>query len=140
MPVISGLYRYPIKGLSAQLVSSTVPAAGQPFPHDRIFALARQGSAADTDEPRWAKKGLFVMLMLEESLARVQTRLDVDTLDLTIRRENEALLSVNLEEDRGRRMAEEFITASCRRSALRHGWCAPAMAISWTSRTASSRS
>ena len=34
----------------------------------------------ETNEPRWGKKGLFVMLMLDEALARVQTHLDVETL------------------------------------------------------------
>lgn len=52
MPIISGLYRYPIKGLSAQLVASETLEAGRPFPHDRIFAPARPGTPADIDEPK----------------------------------------------------------------------------------------
>jgi GntR family transcriptional regulator/MocR family aminotransferase len=108
MPIISGLYRYPIKGLSAQIVSSETLESGQPFPHDRIFALARAGSAADIDEPKWTKKGLFVMLMLEEGLARVQTRLDVATLELTISQGNDELLRANLDDELGRRRTEEF--------------------------------
>jgi len=108
MPIVSSLYRYPIKGLSAQLVSNVTLEAGRPFPHDRIYALARAGGAADVDEPKWAKKGLFVMLMLEEALARVQTRLDIDTLKFVVRQGNEELLNVDLEDGRGRRSAEEF--------------------------------
>lgn len=50
------------------------------------------------------------MLMLEEALARVQTRLDVDTLHFTISQGNEELLAVNLDDERGRRQVEEFVS------------------------------
>ena len=109
MPVISGIYRYPIKGLSAQLVPQVALEAGRPFPHDRIFGLARPGSPIDPDAPKWAKKGLFVMLMLEEALARVRTRLDLETGDLKVFQGNEELLSVNLDDERGRSALERFV-------------------------------
>ena len=48
----------------------------RPFPFDRVFALARPGVAVTAEEPKWAKKGLFVMLMLDEALASVRTHLD----------------------------------------------------------------
>ena len=73
MTVVTGLYRYPIKGLSPQPVATVRVEAGKPFPFDRVFALARPGVAVTAEEPKWAKKGLFVMLMLDEGLATVQT-------------------------------------------------------------------
>ncbi|HEX3954747.1 MAG TPA: PLP-dependent aminotransferase family protein, partial [Stellaceae bacterium] len=88
MPVLRGLYRYPIKGLSPQPVPGIELEAGKPFPHDRVYALARAGSPLDPEAPTWAKKGLFVMLMLDEALARVQTNLDVESLDFTIKEGN----------------------------------------------------
>ena len=66
MIAVSKIYRYPIKGLSAQPLSNVALEAEKPFPHDRIFALARPGAPIDSDDPKWAKKGLFVMLMLDE--------------------------------------------------------------------------
>ena len=87
MPVLKNIYRYPIKGLSAQPLVRVDLQARKPFPHDRIFALVRPGAPFDTIRPTWGKKGLFVMLMLEEALARVQTMLDVETLRLTIAQE-----------------------------------------------------
>ena len=108
MPVISNIYRYPVKGLSAQRVASAVVQAGQPFPHDRIFALARPRSPIETDTAKWAKKGLFVMLMLDEALARVRTQFDVQTLDFTIQQGNQQLLAVNLASQKGRSQVEEF--------------------------------
>ena len=73
MPVLKNIYRYPIKGLSAQPLARVELEARKPLPHDRIFALVRPGAPFDTSDPRWGKKGLFVMLMLEEALARVRT-------------------------------------------------------------------
>ncbi|HTT79279.1 MAG TPA: rubredoxin, partial [Stellaceae bacterium] len=96
MRVLRGLYRYPIKGLSPQSVPGVELAAGEPFPHDRIFAFARPGSPIDPDAPRWGKKGLFVMLMLDEALARVRTHLDVDTLAFTVTQGNRQVLAVDL--------------------------------------------
>ena len=57
MAAVSKMYRYPIKGLSAQPLSSVAVDANKPFPSDRIFALARPGAPIDNDDPRWAKKG-----------------------------------------------------------------------------------
>lgn len=96
MPVLRGLYRYPIKGLSPQPVPGIELEAGRPFPHDRILAFARPGSPIDPAAPRWAKKGLFVMLMLDEALARVQTHLDIDTVAFTANDGNRQVLSANL--------------------------------------------
>ena len=97
MSVLKHIYRYPIKGLSAQPLSRVELQAKKPFPHDRIFALVRPGAPFDTDNPKWGKKGLFVMLMLEEALARVKTVLDVDTLKLTITQGNRELITADLE-------------------------------------------
>jgi GntR family transcriptional regulator / MocR family aminotransferase len=69
MPVLKSIYRYPIKGLSAQPLTRVDIEAKKPFPLDRIFALVRPAAPYDIGQPRWGKKGLFVMLMLEEALA-----------------------------------------------------------------------
>ncbi len=78
MPVVTQIYRYPIKGLSAQPMSRVVLEPGRPFPADRMLALARPNTPIDPRAPKWAKKGMFVMLMLEEVLAQVKTHLDVE--------------------------------------------------------------
>lgn len=108
MPVLKNIYRYPIKGLSAQPLTRIDLEARKPIPYDRIFAMVRPGAPFDTSEPKWGKKGLFVMLMLEEALARVRTTLDVDTMQLTIRQDNHQRLAADLRDDRGRASVEEF--------------------------------
>jgi GntR family transcriptional regulator/MocR family aminotransferase len=108
MPVLKNIYRYPIKGLSAQPLASVELQAKKPFPHDRVFALVRPGAPFDTGNPRWGKKGLFVMLMLEEALARVRTTLDVETARLTITQGNRQLMVADLGDEAARAQVEEF--------------------------------
>ena len=109
MPVLKNIYRYPIKGLSAQPLASVDLEAKKPFPHDRIFALVRPGAPFDLSQPRWGKKGLFVMLMLEEALARVSTTLDVETRKLTIMQGNSQLIVADLDDEAARARVEEII-------------------------------
>lgn len=118
MRIIRGIYRYPIKGLSPQPVRGIVLEAGKPFPFDRVFAMVRPGVAVNPEAPRWAKKGLFLMLMLEHALASVQTHLDPETLQFTVmQRRPEAdasrprtrnVLNVNLGTPEGRASVEAF--------------------------------
>jgi GntR family transcriptional regulator/MocR family aminotransferase len=108
MPVLKNIYRYPIKGLSAQPLLSVELQAKKPFPHDRVFALVRPGAPFDTSHPRWGKKGLFVMLMLEEALAQVRTTLDVETSRLTITQGNRQLITADLGDDAARAKVEEI--------------------------------
>ena len=111
MIAVSKIYRYPIKGLSAQPLSNVALEADRPFPHDRIFALARPGAPIDRADPKWAKKGLFVMLMLDENLARVNTSLDLETLRLTVRQGNQQVASAQLADAEDRTQNRKFLLA-----------------------------
>jgi GntR family transcriptional regulator/MocR family aminotransferase len=106
---VSKIYRYPIKGLSAQPLSRIALETDKPFPQDRIFALVRPGAPIDRNEPQWAKKGLFVMLMLEENLARVSTHLDTDSLLLTVKQGNQQVISAQLADETDRAKLESFL-------------------------------
>lgn len=108
MVAVSKIYRYPIKGLSAQPLANVVLEADKPFPLDRIFALVRPGAPIDRNDPKWAKKGLFVMLMLEENLARVSTCLDVDSLLLTVKQGNQQVIAAQLADEADRTKVESF--------------------------------
>ncbi|HEY3794653.1 MAG TPA: aminotransferase class I/II-fold pyridoxal phosphate-dependent enzyme, partial [Bradyrhizobium sp.] len=108
MPVLKNIYRYPIKGLSAQPLTRVDLEARKPMPYDRIFALVRPGAPFDISDPKWGKKGLFVMLMLEEALARVRTTLDVETMRFVIQQDNHQLMAADLGNDDGRAKVEEF--------------------------------
>ena len=108
MPLLKSIYHYPVKGLSGQALTSARLTRGQPFPNDRQFALARPGVPLQADNPRWAKKGLFVMLMLEEALAKVKTHLDPETLQFEIRSGNQTILTVNLNDSSAKATIEDY--------------------------------
>ena len=108
MPPLKSIYHYPVKGLSGQPLTSVALVKGKPFPHDRQFALARPGVPLQADNPRWAKKGLFVMLMLEEALAKVNTHLDPETLQFDIRAGNQTILTVNLNDTGAKTTIEDY--------------------------------
>ena len=139
MVAVSKICRYPIKGLSAQPLSSVTLEADKPFPQDRIFALARPGAPIDRDDPKWAKKGLFVMLMLDENLARSQPRSISKRCGLPSGR---AMAGCFRATRRSRRPGEDrgiLLAAAADLAAPRRRWCARPAGISWTSRTTSSR-
>lgn len=116
MRSVRAIYRYPIKGLSPQPLQGIQLEAGKPFPFDRVFALVRPNVPIDVQAPRWAKKGLFMMLMLDDALARVHTELDVETLRFTVRSLSEGagsprartLLECDLSTAHGRGVVEAF--------------------------------
>ena len=56
MPVLKNIYRYPIKGLSAQPLARVELEAKKPLPHDRIFALVRPGAPFDTSDPQMGQE------------------------------------------------------------------------------------
>lgn len=108
MASVSSIYRYPVKGLSAQPLARVDTEVGKPLPFDRIFALARPTAPIDRDNPKWAKKGLFAMLMLDEGLAQVATDLDVDTMWLTARRGGRQVAAGCLNDPADRETLERF--------------------------------
>ena len=99
MPSVKAIYRYPIKGLSPQAMTGVALEPGGAFPFDRVFALARPGAPIDPVEPKWAKKSLFLMLMLDDGLAELKTHLDPETHRLTVMQGNAQLLDADLDDE-----------------------------------------
>jgi GntR family transcriptional regulator / MocR family aminotransferase len=108
MARVSGIYRYPVKGLSPEPLGRIDVEAGRPLPHDRVFALARPSAPIDRDDPQWAKKGLFAMLMLDEGLAQVATRVDLETLRLSVKRGGHEVAGGRLDDAEDRKALEAF--------------------------------
>jgi MOSC N-terminal beta barrel domain len=61
MAKIARIYRYPIKGLSAEALHPVELAAGEGLPLDRKFALARPDAPFDPERPAWLPKNRFLM-------------------------------------------------------------------------------
>lgn len=81
-------YVYPVKGLSPQRLTSIPLEPGKGVPHDRAFALARPDGRYVADDPTPLRKTEFFMLMRDERLASVRSRLDTDTGTLTVSHDN----------------------------------------------------
>src|ERR1700680_1586118 len=83
-PRIAAIYRYPVKGMSAESLARVALAPGECLPHDRRFAIALAATRFDPERPEWLSKPHFVMLMRDEKLAELNTRFDARTGELTI--------------------------------------------------------
>ena len=106
---VEALYRYPVKGLSAQALDSSELCAGQPMALDRAWAIENGLGRFDSSAPKYLPKTNFVMLMRHEALASLTTRFDDATNTLTIIRDNKTLARGCLSSARGRSDIEDFI-------------------------------
>ena len=80
---IEALYRYPVKGLSAEPLERATVVPGGTIPLDRAFALEVGTPVFDPAVPAYLPKIKFLMLMRDEKLARLKTRLvGEDRLDI----------------------------------------------------------
>lgn len=84
MNTIVGLYRYPVKGLSAEGLESVELTAGNGFPLDRQMAITDGAWLFDADSYEPRPKTDFLMLARDEALAALTTRVNVDGTELTI--------------------------------------------------------
>src|SRR5260370_30062244 len=81
---IAAIYRYPVKGMSAERLARVALAPGECLPHDRRFAIALPATSFDPERPEWLAKTHFVMLMRDEKLARLNTSFNAESGELTI--------------------------------------------------------
>lgn len=81
---IDALTRYPVKGLSGEILNSVELKAGQGFPGDRQFGFARPNSGFDPDNPKPLSKSRFYMLARDSSLALLNTDYNEETGLLSI--------------------------------------------------------
>ena len=106
---IAAIYRYPVKGLSPERLDRTVLAKGECLPHDRRFAIALPSTRFDPEQPKWAPKTCFVMLMRDEALALLHTSFDPDTGDLTIADDTGLRLRAPITEPGGAARIADFV-------------------------------
>ena len=105
---VGAIYRYPVKGLSAEKMERVALVTGECLPHDRRFAIALGSTVFDSQNPEWLPKTKFVMLMRDEKLALLQTRFNAETGVLTITETGRELLRGRLTEPEGCRSVAEF--------------------------------
>jgi uncharacterized protein len=106
---IAAIYRYPVKGLSAEPLDRTTLVRDQCLPHDRRFAIALPSTRFDPQAPEWLSKTHFVMLMRDEALAQLHTRFDPASGELTITDDSGLALRACITEPAGCRKVSEFL-------------------------------
>ena len=108
-PHITGIYRYPIKGLTPEPLPRAALTPGQTLLADRRYAIENGPSGFDPAEPKWLPKPYFLMLQRDEWLAALQTHFDDASQVLTIRQNGAIAAQGNLETAEGRAAIEQFI-------------------------------
>jgi uncharacterized protein len=108
-PEITGIYRYPVKGLTPERLARAALSRGQTVSADRRYAIENGPSGFDPAEPKWLSKPHFLMLQRDEWLAALQTHYDDASRVLTIRRNGEVAAQGDLETAEGRAAIERFI-------------------------------
>lgn len=111
MGKITALYRYPVKGLSAQPLTNVAIEADAGFPKDRAYALSRgKLPAADYASPR--PKTDFLMLLIDERLAALNARFEDEPDDrLLLYAADKLLFEGSLTKAEGIARLEDFVWA-----------------------------
>ncbi|MGJ4993837.1 MOSC domain-containing protein [Bradyrhizobium sp. HKCCYLS3077] len=105
---ITGLYRYPVKGLTPEPLQTAPLRVGETLPADRRYALENGPTGFDPGAPVWKPKTAYLMLMRNERLAGFKTHFEDATNILTIRKEGAIVAQSDLESTEGRAAIEAF--------------------------------
>src|SRR5215470_17969543 len=82
---VQSIYRYPVKGLTPELLASSVLEIGKTLPADRRYAIENGPSGFDPAAPSYLPKQRFLTLMKNERLARLDTHFHDATQVLVIK-------------------------------------------------------
>jgi len=106
--IVTAIYRYPVKGLSAEKMDRVALMPCECLPHDRRFAVALGSTLFDPQRPEWLSKTHFIMLMRDEKLAQLQTGFDAASGVLAIAENGRVLLRARITDPKGCRLVAEF--------------------------------
>ena len=109
---ITGIYRYPVKGLTPEPLQRAALQVGRTLPADRRYAIENGPSGFDPDAPAWRAKIHYLMLMRNERLAALTSLFDDATNVLTIRSDGAIVVQGNLETASGRASIEDFFATN----------------------------
>jgi uncharacterized protein YcbX len=108
---IEYLYRYPVKGLTAEALEVAEVEEGGCIPWDRAFALAQGDADFDPAEPRWLQKTNFMCQMKNARIAALFSFFEPRNGMLAIRAPDGTAVVENALTTAGRERIGAFLTA-----------------------------
>jgi uncharacterized protein len=105
---LGAIYRYPVKGLSAQAMDCVDLKPGEPLPWDRAFAIENGPGRFDPLKPTHVPKISFLTLMRHADLATVTSTFEPETQTLTISRDGGQVARGSLATPAGRAIIAQF--------------------------------
>jgi uncharacterized protein YcbX len=107
---IEYLYRFPVKGLTAEALEVAEVEAGGAIPWDRAFALAQGDAPFDPAQPGFLPKQNFMCLMRNARIARLRSTFEPRTGVLSILAPDGDGISENALSEAGRVRIAAFLT------------------------------
>ncbi|MBV8578973.1 MAG: MOSC domain-containing protein [Acetobacteraceae bacterium] len=104
------LYRYPVKGLTAEALEWAEVEEGGCIPWDRAFALAQGDAPLEADNPSWLPKQNFMCLMRNARIAALRSSFEPRTGMLTISAPDGTSIVENALGTAGRERIGAFLT------------------------------
>ena len=80
------IYRYPVKGMTAEPLARVRLEPGRRVPGDRRFAIAHGGGLSASEGGAWQHPTRFLMRMRDERLALLEAKFDESSGVLTLYR------------------------------------------------------
>jgi len=111
MAKIAQIFRYPVKGLSAEPLDAVELVPERSLPGDRRYALAHGTTEFDPAAPHYLPPAKFLMLKRNEKLATLRTRYNAESEELVIERDGKPVARGRLDQPVGRKMLEQFFAA-----------------------------
>jgi uncharacterized protein YcbX len=108
---IEYLYRYPVKGLTAEALEVAQVEEAGCIPWDRAFALAQGDAGFDPNEPQWRQKANFMCQMKNARIAALFSFFEPRTGMLAIRAPDGSAVVENALTEAGRERIGAFLTA-----------------------------
>jgi len=102
------IYRYPVKGLSADPLASVDLRPGETLPYDRAYAIENGAGRFDPYTARHVPKGNFVTLMSHADLATIRAVFDPASATLAIVRDGAQVAKGDLATPTGRAIIAQF--------------------------------
>ena len=108
---IEYLYRFPVKGLTAEALEEATVEPGGTIPWDRAFALAQGDSGFDAANPTWLPKSNFMCLARNARIAKLAAVFEPGSGTLTVRSPDGAEIAANALRPDGRAQLSAFLAA-----------------------------